>query len=297
MAEMSRTGTRGSAGRAAEEARLAVDKEADFPSVPEDYDDRVRKALLLYENFDKQHPFGWARKDCYLEMGLKKNAFFAYRQQALEGTLVVPKVQPKAGRHRLLSEEALQELYDHVQEKSLDLKAIEIGPIFLQLVVDQISSRAQNQLAEVIPSKSYMRQLVQLFTVVDNPVAKNAGRLKQFENVRNSLSLCAAVHSHTQRDLSLDMWCSFDDVSVYLEAGNKPRVLSTKKAQKMLGDRNLNVSYEADANQKRMITFNCMIAADGSLLSRSAKISDRCFTKYTNLPGLQSLGTVARSYT
>jgi hypothetical protein len=290
MAHISKIGTRGVVGRETEEARLAADREAAFPAVPEGYEDRVRKAILLYENYDEQHPFGWKREDCYLAMGLKKSAFFLYRKQAAEEALVVPKEQPKAGRQRLLSEEATQELYDYVQEKSLDLKAVETGPIFLQLVVKKIQSEGTNQLAEIIPSKSYMKMLVRLFTVVDSPVAKNAGRLKQFENVRNSLSLCAAVHSHTQRDLSLDMWCSFDDVSVYLEAGRKPKVLTTKKAQKMLSARNLNVSYEGEENQKRMITFNCMIAADGSLLSRVVKIADRCFTKHTKVPGLYEFG-------
>jgi hypothetical protein len=145
-------------------------------------------------------------------------------------------------------------------------------------------------LTEIQPSKSYMKQLTRLFIVVPQAAEKNASRLKQFENIRNSLSLTAALHSHTRRNLSLDMWCSFDDVSVYLEHGKKPRVLTTKKAQKLLGLMNLSVSTESQKTQRRMITFNCMIAPDGSLLSRVAKISDHSFLDRKTVPGLFHFG-------
>jgi hypothetical protein len=154
----------------------------------------------------------------------------------------------------LLSEEATLELYHDVEEKSLDLKAVKAGPIFLDMVRAKIKSEARNQLVDsehFTPSATYIAKLIKLFVVINKASIKNKSRRKAFEDVRNSLLLSAAAYSYDLRGLSLYMWTSFDDVSVYLNNFEKPRVLTTKKAQQILAAQKISVSTGDDEAQRR----------------------------------------------
>jgi hypothetical protein len=171
-----------------QKSRSLTKAEQENLSVPDTYPEKVAKAVRLYQNYPAGVPAAWRRKDCYLERGVKKTAFFGFLAEAEAGDVQVSDVLSKGGRPRLLTEEALQELYDEVQEKSLNLKSVKAGPPFYKMTVEKMQSCAKNQLAEIAPSKTYMKELVKMFTVVDNADEKNKSRLKQFENIRNGLS-------------------------------------------------------------------------------------------------------------
>jgi hypothetical protein len=271
-------------------SRKQAKEEAMDPSVPEDYSDAVLKAIQLYKGYGEGHPDGWLLEDCYLNMGIKKTSFFKFLKLHNEDMLEKESINSASGRSRLLSEEAKQELYDEVERLSLDLRSVKSGPPFLKMVVEKIRSEATNRLVEFTPSSSYMRKLTKLFLVVDKACVKNKARLKAYENIRNALGIAAAVHAYQHMGLSPHMWTSFDDVSVYLNNNEKPRVITTKRAQEFLATQKLSVSTDDENVQKRMITFNCLIACDGSLLSKVAKISDRLFVDYKLRPGMFSFG-------
>jgi hypothetical protein len=269
------------------ETRGAAKKEREDPSVPLFYRDRVVKALALV----KDPPPDWKKEDCYSKMYVKKTSFYRFANLEKQGQLVYEKISTRNGRPSYLTEEAKQELYDEVTRLSLNLEAPPDYKIFYELVVAQIQAAAFNKLAEVAPAKTFMKCLKkELFVVVPHACLKNEQRRKQFENVRNALSFAAALHAYMQRQISLDMWCSFDDVTVLLNPGDKPKVITTKTAQQILHYQNISVSTNDTKDQRRVITFSALIAPDGSCLARMAKISDRLFKDYISSPGIFSFG-------
>jgi hypothetical protein len=236
------------------QSRGSIAQEDKSPSIPDDECQRVFKTIALHEGFSEKHPDGWTREDCYKHMGLGKTTFYRFLKIHKEGTLTQEGILNTGGRPPLLSEEATQELYHEVEQKSLDLRAVKAGPIFLDMVRAKIRSEAPNQLVNsehFTPSPTYIAKLAKLFVVINKASIKNKSRLKAFEDVCNSLSLCAAVYSYDLRGMSLYMWTSFDDVLVYLNNFEKPRVLTTKKAQQILAAQKISVSTGDDEAQRR----------------------------------------------
>ncbi|KAJ1386296.1 hypothetical protein B484DRAFT_440304, partial [Ochromonadaceae sp. CCMP2298] len=168
--------------------------------VPLTYEERVRKAMVLYD----APPEGWTLKDCYKRIDVGRSKFIKYMRLEAEGILTQEKINGKAGRPLYLSDQAKQELHDEVPRRSLSLKSVKQGSIFYNLVADKIQSLAFNELAEIKLSEFWLYKLIaELFTVIPQADIKNDARLKAFENICNPLSLCAMVHSYEQRGANL----------------------------------------------------------------------------------------------
>ncbi|KAJ1416358.1 hypothetical protein B484DRAFT_401199 [Ochromonadaceae sp. CCMP2298] len=261
--------------------------------VPQTYVERVRKAV----NLAKDLPKGWEVKHCYQRIEVGRTKFFIYRDLDKQGLLTSDIIAGKSGRPLLLSLEAKQELHDYVEQRFLHLKGVKKGNEYWNCVVDKIKSTAVNELNEVTPSLSWMQKLTkELFWEVPQADIKNDSRINQFENVRNALSLAAMLHGYILRGTDLLCWTSFDDFSVLLNGDDKPTVITTKAAVKFLNLLNLSLSTHHNKEKRRVITFNCLIAADGSCLTRIAKIKDNKFTEYKKEPRIIPIGTGERKF-
>jgi hypothetical protein len=91
------------------------------------------------------------------------------------------------------------------------------------------------------PSASVLKRLKRIFIEMKGDY-KTTARSEVFEDIRNPLSLCGAL-SVVNENTSHEMFFSSDDVSVVLNGWDeKPAVITTKEAKRILDEQNIGVS-------------------------------------------------------
>ena len=88
---------------------------------------------------------------------------------------------------------------------------------------------------------------------------KAKARQKAFLNLRKPLSLCASLEVVSQ-EVDSELFFNSDDVSILVNGWDKPSVITTKEAQKILNEQNISISTTEDSAKRRVIVSNFTIS-------------------------------------
>jgi len=166
--------------------------------------------------------------------------------------------------------------------------AIETDPNIKNTVAKKAKTDSKQK--DVISRTTLWKYKKQLeLTYVDAADVKSVSRTKQFEDIKNPMSLCGVLQ-YLSDIVQPEHYYSSDDVSVLLNGWEKPRVVTTKEAQKFMADQNLGVSATEAEQQRRVLTFNVTIAADGTLASAVAKVRDHELIDFKEQPAIFDVG-------
>jgi hypothetical protein len=274
--------------RSAEEmARMKV---FETPPPPSD-DPEVNVSNALKWHLD----WGWMKKKAYTAAGLTPSKFRAALADKLAGrTGIVFK-----GRKTRLSDKQAERVYNIVLERSLSLKATKkVGgrESVVEICLAEIQKDQHNQLVKPpTPSKKtidvWLEQIGAHYAKAD---VKGKGRSPAFLNIRNGLSLAAAMRvmfSVVKPGLLL----STDDVSVMVHRtlmDEKPVVVTVEAAEEFLSE--INVSTGTDDGtgnfKQRMLTFSLTVGGEGDNVCDVIKVCDRSFVEHADKPDVRDMG-------
>lgn len=160
-----------------------------------------------------------------------------------------------------------------------------------ELFVKYIKEEANNKFIEPkVARETIRRHLVEMGVItVKRADIKNTSRQKAFMNIRNPLSLVAMMRViHRRIDPALVF--SSDDVSVLLNGWTeRPSVLTTKEAIKLLKKIGIGVSVTENMGKQRVVTFNCTISYQ-CCVCKVMKFSDYNFTDFKEQPKVLNMG-------
>lgn len=171
-----------------------------------------------------------------------------------------------------------------VTELSLNLRGVKGNAELMKLFLERMKQEAPNQHAmPVLATRTfeYYKAKVDVKEVLGDK--KAVARQKAFEDLRNPLSLCAALGS-LQGQFQPEHFHSSDDVAILLNEWQRPRVITTKEAQEILAQRNIGVSTTEEEQKRRVATFNITISGDGSVLCSVIQLCDRNFENMKEEP-------------
>eukprot|EP01038_Epipyxis_sp_PR26KG_P013623 gene13623-18281_t len=98
------------------------------------------------------------------------------------------------------------------------------------------------------------RQAMGLVEGIKDDVKAKA-RQKAFLNLRNPLSLCASL-TVVSEEVDSELFFSSDDVSILVNGWDKPTLITTKEAQKILNEQNISISTTEDSAKRRLYDSN-----------------------------------------
>ena len=108
---------------------------------------------------------------------------------------------------------------------------------------------------------------------------KSEARGEGTNNLRNPLSLCGVLEAVLEK-VDPRLILSVDDVSILLNAmGEKPTVLTTKEATRILKEHQLSVSTTRNTKKQRILTFSGQMFSTGESFT-IVKYPDRNFPDY-----------------
>lgn len=209
----------------------------------------------------------------------------------------------KRGRPNKISEEKLEGVLDAVDLRTRHFNAVkaegELDHLLKEAAVET-DPNIKNAIAKKAKKDSKKKDVIGRTTLwaykkklelvsVSGANVKSVARTKQFEDIKNPMSLCGVLQ-YLSDIVQPEHYYSSDDVSVLLNGWDKPKVVTTKEAQKFMQDQNLGVSVTEAEQQRRVLTFNVTIAADGTLASAVAKVRDHEFLDYKEEPAVFDVG-------
>jgi hypothetical protein len=197
------------------------------------------------------------------------------------------------GRPRILSKDGLQAVRDQVHEQTLHLNAPNASGGFSKLVLDQMRSEQPNSHAaddeKAISRRTLARYKNEAELVKLKADTKANARTVAFQNIRNPLSLCATLEAVFRR-VDEELFLSSDDVGIVLNGWDKPTVVTTQEAAKILNDNNLSVAVTENAPKRRVVVFNITLTRRSQVLCYVIKIKDSNFTNFRKKPKIYYMG-------
>jgi hypothetical protein len=129
----------------------------------------------------------------------------------------------------------LNEVKEKIHENTLNLNAPVGHCGFTTILHETLKEKSPNNFITPQISQSTLykyRKDLDLITV-KNADIKTKNRSIAFANIRNSLSLCAAMNA-AKKIVNDELFFSSDDVSILLNGWDKPSILTTKEAVEIL---------------------------------------------------------------
>ncbi len=194
----------------------------------------------------------------------------------------------KPGRKRQFTQDMVEEVRSRIHTDSLKLNAPAGRHGVHKVLIDVAKSKLKNKRSKKAFKISTstldkaMKQIPKLITV-EKASVKNSSRSDAFTILRNSISLCAVLES-VYKSVNSQLYFSSDDVSVLLNGDEKPSVITTEEARKILEEMNVSVSSTQNQQQRRVVTFNFTISPCGDRICSIIKFCDNTFVDLKTEP-------------
>eukprot|EP01038_Epipyxis_sp_PR26KG_P016842 gene16842-23069_t len=246
-----------------EEAKLLAEDQFENPEMQDDPVERLKDAVILVKLRN------WSRRKACLKAGINNRTL----TKALESESYT---YHGPGRQPYLSAAGQHSIINQITEETLNLNASykrKVESMMNDKHSEEFGYSEQVDASENVSRSTQWkyRQAMGLVEGIKDDVKAKA-RQKAFLNLRNPLSLCASL-TVVSEEVDSELFFSSDDVSILVNGWDKPTVITTKEAQKLLNDeQNILISTTEDSAKRRVIVFNFTISKHGNNLICSVVI-------------------------